>query len=203
MLKVSNVCKAFGVHTILENVSLKVKKSEIVGLAGASGSGKSTLLRCIQKLEAIDSGVIECGGESGFMFQDFQLFPHMTVLQNLVYAPAIQDKAKDYMTLATEMLEKLGVADKANFYPHNLSGGQKQRVALARSLMMHPDILLCDEPTSGLDVATTSDVVALLESVRDMGVTMLIASHDLDFLTKISDRIAFLKDGKIVLERAC
>jgi polar amino acid transport system ATP-binding protein len=203
MLKVHNVCKAFGGHTILENVSLNVKKSEIIGLAGPSGSGKSTLLRCIQKLETIDSGVIECGGESGFMFQDFQLFPHMTVLQNLVYAPAIQDKTKDYITLATEMLEKLGVADKASFYPHKLSGGQKQRVALARSLMMHPDILLCDEPTSGLDVATTSDVIVLLESVRDMGVTMLIASHDLDFLTKISDRIAILKDGKIILERAC
>jgi polar amino acid transport system ATP-binding protein len=200
MLKILNVSKKFGSHIILKNINLNVEKSQIIGLAGPSGSGKSTLLRCIQKLETIDSGSIEYGGESGFMFQDFQLFPHMTVLQNLTYAPMLQDKTKDYAELAMEMLDQLSVADKADFYPHKLSGGQKQRVALARSLMMHPQILLCDEPTSGLDVATISEVVALLESIRNMGVTMLIASHDLDFLTKISNRIALLKGGEIVIE---
>jgi polar amino acid transport system ATP-binding protein len=200
MLKITNLSKMFGDISILDQIDLEIKKASIVGLAGPSGSGKSTLLRLIQKLEIPDSGTIQCNARTGFMFQDFQLFPHMTVLENITYAPKLHKKDHHYLQRANTILENLGITSKAHEYPKNLSGGEKQRAALARSLMMHPDILLCDEPTSGLDIATTSDVVSLLESVRNMGVTMLIASHDLDFLIKISDRIILLKKGKIAVD---
>lgn len=198
MLKLEQVSKLFGNTLILDEVSLNIEEGSLVGLAGPSGSGKSTLLRCIQKLEKPDAGEIHCEGRTSFMFQDFQLFPHMTVLENLTYAPLLKEKARiNILHKAQEMLQNLGIASKASEYPKSLSGGQKQRVALARSLMMNPDILLCDEPTSGLDVATTLDVVSLLKFVRK---TMIIASHDLDFLTKLCDRIILLKGGKIVVD---
>ena len=202
MLKITDICKKFEDLQILDHINLMVENSKIIGLAGPSGSGKTTLLRCIQRLETIDSGVIECTSVTGFMFQDFQLFPHMTVFENLMYAPTLQNKSKDNKQYAAKLLQTLGISSKVKDYPHQLSGGEKQRVALARSLMMHPDLLLCDEPTSGLDVATTLDVVALLESVRRMGITMVIASHDLDFLTKVSDNIFLLKAGRIVVSIA-
>jgi polar amino acid transport system ATP-binding protein len=202
MLKIHKVSKALSNVRILDEVSLDVKKASIFGLAGPSGSGKSTLLRCIQKLETPDSGSIDYSCRVCFMFQDFQLFPHMTVLQNLVYAPTLKDKAnaKEHIDKAKMMLKNLGIESKINDYPRTLSGGQKQRVALARSLMINPDVLLCDEPTSGLDVSTIMDVVSLLKSVNNIGVTIVIASHDLDFLTKISDRIVLLKNGKIAID---
>ncbi|MDR1034803.1 MAG: ATP-binding cassette domain-containing protein [Holosporales bacterium] len=202
MLKICNVRKSFNGVNVLDSVSLDIGSSSIVGLAGASGGGKSTLLRCIQGLEVPDSGTIDYDCRIGFVFQDFQLFPHMTVLQNLVYAPALKagiDK-KQCIAKAQAILEDLGIGEKAAEYPRILSGGQKQRVALARSLMIDPDVLLCDEPTSGLDVATTEDVAALLERVNRLGVTIVIASHDLDFLAQISDRIVLLNRGKIVIE---
>jgi polar amino acid transport system ATP-binding protein len=199
MLKIKEVIKKTTRNIMaLNTVSFAVNKQEIVGLAGPSGSGKSTLLRCIQGIETVTSGVIEKEGSSGFMFQDFQLFPHMTVLQNLVYAPSLQDPQTNHEVAARVLLDRLGIAETASSRPHALSGGQKQRVALARSLMMHPGILLCDEPTSGLDVATITDIIKLLSSVRDLGITMIIASHDLDFLTKIADRIILLKAGNII-----
>lgn len=200
MLKITNISKMFGDIAILDQINLEIKEASIVGLAGPSGSGKSTLLRLIQRLEIPDGGTIQSNARTGFMFQDFQLFPHMTVLENITYAPKLHKKEQHYLQKANTILENLGIASKAHEYPKNLSGGQKQRAALARSLMMHPDILLCDEPTSGLDIATTSDVVTLLEAVRNMGVTMLIASHDLDFLVKIADRIILLKNGKIAVD---
>jgi len=200
MLSINKVCKKFGTSIVLNNISLSIEEQTIVGLAGPSGGGKSTLLRVLQRLEDIDSGEIKYDGESGFMFQDFQLFPHMTILENLTYAPKIKDKQNSYIDKALEMLRNLNIEDKAIMMPHQLSGGQKQRVALARSLMMNPKLLLCDEPTSGLDVATIEDVVALLSSVKSMGVTMVIASHDLDFLTKIADRIILLKNGDIATD---
>lgn len=200
MLTIHNLTKKNKTLTILQHLSLSIKKMEIVGLAGPSGSGKSTLLRSIQGLEKINSGSITLNGTSGFMFQDFQLFPHLTVLENLLYAPSLQEPQKNYRPAAEQLLKELGIFDKADVLPKNLSGGQKQRVALARSLMMHPELLLCDEPTSGLDIATITDVVQLLSSVRDKGITMLIASHDLDFLTKIADRIILLKEGKIIAD---
>jgi polar amino acid transport system ATP-binding protein len=200
MLKINNVSKKFGDIAVLNNISLTIEKNTILGLAGPSGGGKSTLLRSIQKLEAIDNGEIIFDGEAGFMFQDFQLFPHMNILENLIYAPSLQNKKFDHKIKAMKLLETLGIKNKADFFPHQLSGGQKQRVALARSLMMQPKLLLCDEPTSGLDVATIEDVLVLLGSVQNLGVTMVIASHDLDFLTKIADRIVILKGGNIVVD---
>jgi len=200
MLSIHNLCKKFGLIEVLHTISLNIENESIVGLAGPSGGGKSTLLRCIQRLESPNSGSISFKGKSGFMFQDFQLFPHMTVLENLTYAPRINNKTLDHAAHAIRLLTTLGIANKAHSFPHQLSGGQKQRVALARSLMMHPTLLLCDEPTSGLDVATIDDVVELLNFVRKMGVTMVIASHDLDFLTRIADRIILLKGGAIVVD---
>jgi polar amino acid transport system ATP-binding protein len=202
MLKISGLSKSFTDTCILDNINLEVQSVKILGLAGPSGSGKSTLLRCIQKLEKPDRGTIECTCRVGFMFQDFQLFPHMTVLKNLVYAPVLKNRKnkKKHIDRAIQLLEKLGIDDKANKYPNTLSGGQKQRVALARSLMMNPDILLCDEPTSGLDVTTISDVAALLQNVNKLGLTIIVASHDLDFLVKISDRIILLKCGRIIAD---
>ena len=211
MLKIHNLNKKFNSDLILNNINLEVKKSEILGLAGESGGGKSTLLRCIQGLETPSSGHIECNGKTCFMFQDFQLFPHMTVLQNLTYAPHLNngnkktgdhssDKSKkieEIKAKAEKLLNNLGIGKKAHEYPHNLSGGQKQRTALARCLMINPELMLCDEPTSGLDPASICDIFNLLSEVKKSGVTMIIASHNLDFLEKISGRIVVLKNGKI------
>ncbi len=202
MLNINKVSKQFSDHVVLNEVSFKIDQGAIIGLAGSSGSGKSTLLRCIQRLEQADSGDILYSGHCGFMFQDFQLFPHMTVLENLTYAPIktslySKDKAQEK---THALLKQLGMKDKASFFPGSLSGGQKQRAALARSLMMQPDLLLCDEPTSGLDVATIQEVTQLLGTVHQMGVTIIIASHDLDFLTQIAHRIILLRKGKIVAD---
>lgn len=200
MLVINKACKYFDSVPILNQISLKVKAQAVLGLAGPSGSGKSTLLRCIQRLDELDSGTIEVAGQSGFMFQDFQLFPHMTVMQNLVYAPSLRNKSLNHEEQAYLLLMSLGIGDKAAAYPHQLSGGQKQRVALARSLMMKPDLLLCDEPTSGLDQASINEVILLLNSVKSLGVTMIIASHDLDFLSKIADRLVLLKEGSLIVD---
>lgn len=200
MLAIQQASKRFGSLVVLNNVSLMIKPQTVLGLAGPSGGGKSTLLRCIQQLETLDSGNIDFIGTSGFMFQDFQLFPHMTVLQNLVYAPSVQDKTVNHEEQAYKLLLNLGIRDKSSAYPQQLSGGQKQRVALARSLMMNPNLLLCDEPTSGLDLATIDEVVSLLNSVKALGVTMLIASHDLIFLSKMADRLVVLKGGRLVAD---
>lgn len=198
MLYLDKVSKSFAGQPVLKAITLTVESAQVLGLAGSSGSGKSTLLRCIQGLEKPDTGSIETQVKTGFMFQDFQLFPHMTVLNNLIFAPSLHNNEKNHLQSAQQLLTQLGIADKANCYPHQLSGGQKQRVALARSLMMSPNLLLCDEPTSGLDVATITDVVNLLKSVQQMGIAMIIASHDLDFLTRMADIIVLLKQGHII-----
>lgn len=201
MLHIKNASKHFDSQLVFENISLSIAPREIVGLAGPSGSGKSTLLRCMQKLEIFDSGTLWFEGTSGFMFQDFQLFPHMTVLKNLTYAPSLKNKSSlENKAKALSLLNDLGISDKADAFPYQLSGGQKQRVALARSLMMSPSLLLCDEPTSGLDLATIEDVISLLNSIKALGVTMVLASHDLDFLTKMADRLLILKNGHLVAD---
>ncbi len=199
MLRIKNFSKRYNNTTILDDITISVTRNTIVGLAGPSGSGKSTLLRCIQKLESGTSGEMVCNVETGFMFQDFQLFPHMNVIQNLKYASML-NKIENTEYKALDLLKRLNILHKKDSYPSQLSGGQKQRVALARTLMLHPSLLLCDEPTSGLDFATISDVVLLLESIKSMNITMIIASHDLDFLVKIADRIILLKDGKVAVD---
>lgn len=197
MLEVKDIIKSFNGERVLSGVSVCAAPQSVLGLAGASGSGKSTLLRCIQGLEKPDSGTISCAGSVGFMLQDFQLFPHMNVLKNLTYAPALHDKNSDHNARAQDLLKKLGISEKTHAFPHQLSGGQKQRVALARSLMMRPQILLCDEPTSGLDIITILDVIDVLKSVREMGVTLALASHDLHFLREVADTIVVLKQGRV------
>lgn len=199
MLKIINACKKFKNVVALDNINLEIQKNEIVGLCGQSGSGKSTLLRAIQKLEFLDSGEIILDGNSSFVFQDFQLFPHFTVLKNLTYASSVLDPKSNFEEKAFSLLNKLGLQNKANEYPQKLSGGQKQRVALARSLMQQPSILLCDEPTSGLDSESVRDVISLILSLREESkVTMLIASHDMNFITKVADRIIVMRNGKII-----
>jgi len=199
MLQIKQASKQFKGQVVLDNINLSIPKHTIIGLTGPSGSGKSTLLRCIQNLEALDTGTIELQGSSGFMFQDFQLFPHMTVLQNLSYAPQLHKK-NNVEQKALDLLTTLGLLDKQNAYPHQLSGGQKQRVALARSLMMKPDLLLCDEPTSGLDLQSKQQVNELFETVSAMGVSLIIASHDLSFLSQIAQQFIVVKQGKIVAD---
>ncbi len=198
MLKILNASKSFAKTKVLDDVSFTLAKGSVVGLAGASGSGKSTLLRCIQGLEELDAGSIVCSGKTGFMFQDFQLFPHMTVLENLCYAPQHVLADNKCEVKAKSLLQELGLQAKLNAVPEQLSGGQKQRVAFARSLMMQPALLLCDEPTSGLDFATIEDVVSLLEEAKKKGISMLIASHDLDLLTSLTDRVLVMQQGSLV-----
>lgn len=200
MLSIVNASKILNGQIILKDISLNITPGSVVGLAGPSGSGKSTLLRCIQGLEQIDAGQLACRSTTGFLFQDFQLFPHMSVLDNITYAPLHvlhETQAKEH---ARQLLKQLNLEQISDALPNQLSGGQKQRVALARTLAMHPDILLCDEPTSGLDIVSIQDVVQILQEVKKMGVTLLIASHDLEFLSTIADRIIILKTGQLVAD---
>ena len=200
MLKVTNATKAYGKHTILSQVSLSLNTGQIVALAGPSGSGKSTLLRCIQKLESLDSGEIKHKVSTGFVFQDFQLFPHLNVLDNVAYALRVTKKLSNDLAQAKakEALKQLGLKTAYNKMPHQLSGGQRQRVAIARALVLEPDMLLCDEPTSGLDGPSSKSVAELFTNLKDQGVTMLIASHDLDFVSAVADRIIVLNDASVV-----
>lgn len=200
MLSIVNLSKILRGQTILNDISLGITRGSVVGLAGPSGSGKSTLLRCIQGLEKIDAGQLICAGSTGFLFQDFQLFPHMTVLDNITYAPIHVLREHGAKDNARQLLQQLNLEQISDALPGQLSGGQKQRVALARTLAMHPDILLCDEPTSGLDILSIQDVVQVLQKIKKMGVTLLIASHDLEFLSSIADRIIILKAGQLIAD---
>jgi polar amino acid transport system ATP-binding protein len=200
MLRIKALHKSLRSHSILKGIDLSMEKNTILGLAGPSGCGKSTLLRCIQGLEKPDSGTISLAGSCAFMFQDFQLFPHMSILDNVCYAPRIHTPQTDPTAAALQLLDSLGLSAKAKAFPHQCSGGQKQRAALCRCLMIQPSLLLCDEPTSGLDIATIVDVVQLLKKIHALGVTMILASHDLDFLTQIADRIVLLKEGMLVID---
>ena len=197
MLQIKQLSKRFNDQLVLNNINMHIPKGAIIGLTGTSGSGKSTLLRCIQNLESYEQGTIELEGTCGFIFQDFQLFPHLRVLENLSYAPRLHKKI-EVAQKALQLLTTLGLQEKQNAYPHQLSGGQKQRVALARSLMMEPDLLLCDEPTSGLDIQSTQQVIKLLTTVASMGVSLLISSHDISFLNQITESVVLLHKGKVV-----
>jgi polar amino acid transport system ATP-binding protein len=188
-----------GDRVILEDISFWIPKGQIVGILGSSGSGKSTLLRCIQGLHKISQGHIKCHGRMGFMFQDFQLFPHMSVYDNLTYAPRLH-RLPHVQKHAQDIMVRLGLSALQHRLPQELSGGQKQRVALARSLMMQPDVLLCDEPTSGLDIRAIQDIQNLFQNLRDQGMTLCIASHDLEFLLHLVDRVFVLKQGKLILD---
>ena len=199
MLNVTHATKAYGNHTILNQVSFSLNPGQIVALAGPSGSGKSTLLRCIQKLEKLDEGTISHKGTTGFIFQDFQLFPHLTIIENVAYALRVTKKqtASDALEKAKTTLKLLGLKTAYYKMPHQLSGGQRQRAAIARALVLEPDLLLCDEPTSGLDGLSGKNVAELFLTLKNQGVTMLIASHDLDFVSAVADRIIVLNDAAV------
>ncbi len=200
MLNVTNATKAYGKHAVLNQISFSLSPGQIVALAGPSGSGKSTLLRCIQNLEKLDSGTIAHKGTTGFIFQDFQLFPHLNILDNVAYALRVTKKqsVNDAQEKAKDTLKQLGLKTAYNKMPHQLSGGQRQRAAIARALVLEPDLLLCDEPTSGLDGLSGKNVAELFLNLKSQGVTMLIASHDLDFVGTVADRIIVLNDASVL-----
>lgn len=217
MLEVKKLKKKFGKNVVLKDISFNVSKGDIISIVGPSGSGKSTLLRCLNLIEKPSSGDIIFEGISltdkktdlslirqkmGMVFQQFNLFPHLTVIDNITLAP-VKLKLMDEVTArkrALELLNTINLKDKAEHYPNELSGGQKQRVAIIRTLIMEPDIILFDEPTSALDPEMVGEVLDLIKKVADTGKTMVIVSHEMNFVKKVSNRILFIDSGKIVFD---
>ncbi len=227
VLEMNHVEKSFNEQNVLRDISLSVKEGEILSVIGPSGSGKSTLLRCATLLEQMDKGELFYLGEKaawngsdgttvyakkeklkeiqknyGLVFQNFNLFPHMTVLNNIIDAPIhVQKRSKeDAIKEAMELLQKMGLADKADAYPCQLSGGQCQRVAIARALALNPKILFFDEPTSALDPELTGEVLKVIKSLADLHIAMVIVTHEMAFARDISDRVIFMAEGVIVEE---
>lgn len=215
MIQLKNLVKSFGSLTVLKGVDLTVNEKEVVVLIGASGSGKSTLLRCLNFLEVYDNGAIQIQGEHifpdksnlnkvreevGMVFQHFNLFPHKTVLENIIEAPVYVKKVRvdEAKQQAYELLEKVGLRDKADVYPDSLSGGQKQRVAIARALAMKPKIMLFDEPTSALDPELVGEVLQVMKQLANDGMTMVVVTHEMGFAREVADRVAFMHDGQIL-----
>ena len=217
MLEVKKLKKKFGKNVVLKDISFTVDEGDIISIVGPSGSGKSTLLRCINMIEKPSGGDIVFEGKSlmnkktnlslvrekiGMVFQQFNLFANLTVTENITLAP-VKLKLMDDKTAykkGMELLENVGLKEKANVYPSSLSGGQKQRVSIVRTLMMNPDIILFDEPTSALDPEMVQEVLELIREVSKMGKTMIIVSHEMSFVKDISNRILFLDDGKIIFD---
>ncbi len=202
VLTVKNLQKNFGKTKVLKNISLEVKDGEIVSIIGSSGSGKSTLLRCITNLETPDFGEIKVEGKTGLVFQNFNLFPHYSVLKNITEAPihVMKVSKEEAEKEAKSLLERLGLRDKANAYPYQLSGGQAQRVSIARALALKPNILFFDEPTSALDPELTGEVLKVIRSLADLNMTMVIVTHEMGFARELSDRIIFMDQGVIAEE---
>lgn len=203
IISVENVYKKFdGTTNILNGVNLEIKKGEVISIIGASGGGKSTLLRCIIGLEQIDSGVIKTPElkKMGMVFQSFNLFPHMTAIQNIMESLVVVDKKskEEAKEIGMKLLEKVGLGQRADFYPKTLSGGQKQRVAIARAMARNPEVLLFDEPTSALDPEMVKEVLNVIQHLKDNSdMTMIIVSHEIDFVNKISDRIVVMENGVV------
>ena len=211
----AQVHKAFGERTVLDDVSLEVSTGEVVCLIGASGSGKSTLLRCINLLEPIDDGTIHLDGVDisepgldpdpirrriGIVFQSYNLFPHMSVLENVTLAPTkvLRRPKAEARDTALELLGRFGLADKADAYPDQLSGGQQQRVAIVRALAMQPEIMLLDEVTAALDPVLVGEVLDVIRELRTNGMTMVLATHEMGFAREIADTVCFLQNGRIL-----
>ncbi|MEG0591998.1 MAG: amino acid ABC transporter ATP-binding protein, partial [Coprobacillus sp.] len=211
MIKIENIIKQFNDLKAVNDVSLEIKKGEIVCLIGPSGSGKSTVLRCINGLEKPESGNVYINDElydfknkekynqlrskMGFVFQHFNLFPHKTVLDNLTLAPIqVMNKSKEEAEkIACDYLQRVGLLDKKDEYPNKLSGGQKQRVAIARSLCMNPEIMLFDEPTSALDPEMVIEVLEVMQELAKEGMTMIVVTHEMGFARTVADRVIFLE----------
>lgn len=202
ILEIKNLKKSFGQSEILKGIDFAIKRGEVVSVIGSSGSGKTTFLRCITHLETPTEGTITYHGDFSLVFQNFNLFPHKTVLENLIDAPIHVKKIKKEEAIrnAKSFLSKMGLEDKENFYPFQLSGGQKQRVAIARALCMNPDLLIFDEPTSALDPEMTREVLKVIRSLANEKTTMLIVTHEMQFARSLSDRILFMDDGMIALQ---
>ncbi|MBU5209550.1 MULTISPECIES: amino acid ABC transporter ATP-binding protein [Bacillus] len=217
IIRVEKLNKYFGELHVLKDIDLIVYENDVVVLIGASGSGKSTLLRCMNFLEIKNDGDIIIDGSPvhpkrdqlnemrqkiGMVFQHFNLFPHKTVLENIIEAPIMVKKTKkaQAITEASALLDKVGLADKANVYPSKLSGGQKQRVAIARSLAMKPDVMLFDEPTSALDPELVGEVLQTMKSLAKEGMTMVIVTHEMGFAKEVADRVVYMHEGRIVEE---
>lgn len=224
-----NVHKSYGDNEVLKGIDLDVKPSEVVVILGPSGSGKSTFLRCINHLEDIDRGSIMVGGEQigyelrgdrlhklperaiarqrrdiGMVFQQFNLYPHMTVLQNIIEAPVgvHKESRQDAEKYARELLQKVGLSDKADAYPRHLSGGQQQRVAITRALAVKPKLMLFDEPTSALDPELVGEVLATMRDLAQQGLTMIVVTHEIGFAKEAADRVVFMDRGVVVEQGA-
>ena len=219
VIRVSTLSKSFGDNKVLKDISLTVKRGEVISVIGPSGCGKSTFIRSLVLLEKADEGKIYFNGQDvfaegvdenkirqkiGMVFQNFNLFPHMTVKQNIMLAPTklgLMTKA-EASKKADELLERIGLADKADQYPSRLSGGQQQRVAIVRALAMNPDVMLFDEPTSALDPEMVGEVLALMKDLANSGMTMVIVTHEMGFARDVSDKVVFLNEGRIVEQNA-
>ncbi|MBN1056596.1 amino acid ABC transporter ATP-binding protein [Clostridium botulinum] len=217
MIYVKDLHKSFGKHEVLKGIHYHIKKGEVVVVIGPSGSGKSTFLRCLNLLEDPSSGVVEFEGKDitskvvdinkmrekmGMVFQQFNLFPHKTVINNIALAPMKIKKISKQKAenKAMDLLDKVGLKDKANDYPASLSGGQKQRIAIARALAMEPDVMLFDEPTSALDPEMVGEVLNVMKNLASEGMTMVVVTHEMGFAREVGDRILFMDDGNIVEE---
>ncbi len=202
ILEMKDIVKDYSGFKAVDHVDFSLHKGEIVAIIGPSGSGKSTLLRCINGLNTITSGEIDLEGETGMVFQHFNLFPHMTCLENITYAPIkVKKIPKDQaVARAKELLKMVGLESKADVYPAHISGGQKQRVAIARALAMDPDVMLFDEPTSALDPEITGEVLNVMKQLAEKHTTMIVVTHEMGFAKEVADRVVFMSDGKIVEE---
>ena len=218
IVEVKNLKKQYGDNIILKDINLYINRGEVVSLIGPSGSGKSTILRCIVDLESITSGEILIEGnnltdknvdkkikkeillKTGMVFQTFNLFPHLSVRNNIVKTLKLAKKidTSEAETITKKMLDLVGLSDKMNSFPNELSGGQKQRVAIARALALQPDILLFDEPTSALDPELVKEVLDIIRKLKEQKITMLIVSHEMNFVREISDRVVVMEKGKIL-----
>ena len=202
LFEMKHIKKSFGALDVLRDISLEVDQGEVLSIIGPSGSGKSTLLRCATGLETPDNGEIIKNGKIGLVFQNFNLFPHFSVIKNIVDAPIKVQKRdkKEVYAQARELLKKMGLSDKESCYPYQLSGGQQQRVSIARALCMNPDILFFDEPTSALDPELTGEILKVIKDLAAEHITMVIVTHEMSFARDISDRIIFMDDGLIAVE---
>lgn len=199
LLEIKNLKKGFDGLEVLKDISLTVEKGEVLSIIGPSGSGKSTLLRCATGLETPDSGEIHYEGEFGLVFQNFNLFPHFSVLRNIIDAPVKVQKRdkKEAIETARALLKKMGLEDKENAYPYQLSGGQQQRVSIARALAMNPKILFFDEPTSALDPELTGEILKVIKDLAAEHMTMVIVTHEMNFAKNVSDQVIFMDKGLI------
>lgn len=217
MIEVRNLTKSYGTLEVLKHVDVNINEGEVVCVIGPSGSGKSTFLRCLNLLDEPTTGEIYIDGEQinskganlnvmrqklGMVFQNFNLFPHMTTIENITLAPinVLGLSKKSAEKTAIELLDRVGLADKSQVYPSSLSGGQKQRVAIARALAMNPEVMLFDEPTSALDPEMVGEVLEVMRSLADKGMTMVIVTHEMGFAREVSDRILFMDQGIIMEE---